>query len=180
MRYTMHRENITDGMLIFVSGNTLVGRLIQFLTFGDWSHVGIAFWITDSHGNRRLMSCECWPGGSRIVNVGSFAAKRLAFVDVGIDWASVGDECLASTGAVDYGWVDLVAAYAKDVATKLNMKWFMKYLPNHKGMICSEFALNTMIKAGVVEACDPVVSPNKLFQICIPYMNYQPIYTEEV
>lgn len=180
MRYTMHRDSIKDGMLVFVSGSTIVGRIIQFLTFGDWSHVGIVFWITDTHGNKRLMSCECWPGGSRIVNVGSFAAKRLAFVDVGLNWEEVGDKCLGITGAVDYGWVDLVTAYAKDVATKLGLTWLVKRLPDHEGMICSEFVLSTMIEAGVVEACDPVVSPNKLFNMCIPYMNYPPIYTEEV
>lgn len=158
--YADVRDLIKDGMCVFLQAKTCGQRIIQFFTFGNVTHCGMAFWVTESTGKRRLMCTESTSGGVRAINLGAYANRRMIIVDLGVDWSTVSDSVAKSTGTVHYSLLDFITIGIRGILRRMRIEISV---PNYIGEVCSEYLARLINESGTMTV-DTMLSPNDLFE----------------
>lgn len=134
VKYKDAREQVKTGDIVFMKGESPGSRFIRFFTRSKYSHVGIAFWMSDVlTGKRRLMVAESNIGGTRVVSLSSYAHEGIDIYD-GLnssEWLFASSGVLDSMGAIKYSYLDFVTIYIKES--------FGMNLGDVRGQVCSEF-----------------------------------------
>lgn len=163
MKYEQARELVQDGDFVFFKAQSFKQRIICFITGGEHSHCGIANWLTDDLGNRRLMLIESFVGGCRMVTMSSYSNRDCDILTIAdMDWASSNKYVMSKVGEVKYGMFDFVTIGVKDIAVRLGVRSRMKWMPDSGGQVCSEMLADVLSQFKSVTST--LVSPATLFK----------------
>lgn len=164
MQYSDARRLITDGDIVFVRGswNRPVQSLVMWATNSEYSHVGIAFWVTINN-NQRLMIVEAQGGTKRrILNMSFYKNKKLDVISTPRPWKEYADSATDNLGIVSYGWFDAIYAGFRE---KFQNYIYLPQKNLDSGEICSEFV------AKQLQLQDTNISPQGLFNALIKNNN---------
>lgn len=84
IRYSEAVGYIKEGDILLFRGDSLISLLIQAISEGYYSHVGMASWIYDSKGKPSVLECvefREWIG-SRAINLKNYVDKNPGAIDV--------------------------------------------------------------------------------------------------
>lgn len=156
--YARLRSKIKNGDVVFIkNGHEFFSKIIHFMTFSRYSHVGIAVWVTIEQ-QRRLMIVEAQGGTKkRIINMSMYDGCEMdVYRHPNIRWEWISNGVLDRLGVVEYGWIQAIYVGIREYFMK---RWGVR-LPskNFSGMICSEFVAN------VYGLEDTNISPQVLYE----------------
>ncbi len=142
MTYADARSQIKSGDVLAWRGKSLLARLIEWVTGGAYSHVGIAYWLED-----RLM----------VVQQREFTGQDMAFLSDNLPFDWISTNITLSTAAKGVMFEQLEHPYSYLDAVRIGLA----IAARKQGRICSTFA------AQVLDACgfdlpDRVQSPSSL------------------
>ena len=137
------QPTIRDGDLIFVRNkNAWFSKIIRFATRSQYSHVGIAFWITVA-GKEHLMVIEAQGGTERrIITMDYYSDTGIDVIRAPRVWSEYCDVAFEQVGKLKYGWREAIYVGLRE----LLFKYAKIRLPprDFDGEICSEFAARMM------------------------------------
>lgn len=171
LEYQDAREQIKDGQIIFYRGYNWFHKIVNWATSGDFTHCGIAIWMTDSYGRRKLMCVESSVGGARLVTVRSYAYRGMTVIDVGLDWDKYGDSPIEQTGTLHYNYINFALLGVKGILLKARLLYLATKIKPEHGKVCSEFVANYLMEAGLLD--EQFVSPNQLYAIILGHKAYK-------
>lgn len=163
--YEKIRDDIRNGDFVFFKAESLKQRFICWFTGGKHSHCGIANWVTDDLGKRRLMLIESFVGGCRMVTMSSYASRAMNVVSVkGMKWSEQSEYVTAKTGKVHYGAFDFITIGLRDLLVRLGFHdgFIFQYLPNGEGEVCSEMLADVLQRFQKIETT--MISPAHLYK----------------
>lgn len=169
INYHVHRDNIKDGQLVFIGGDgkNKIQKLIQFVTRGQFTHMGFTVWVTDDFGHRRLMILESTIGGVRLANLSSYLNRKVVLADTALCWCNVHDYAMGKAGFVHYGMEDFIIIGIREMLIRNGLPKLASKLPDAEGQVCSEFTADVMNQDEQFAQYNipTLVSPNGLFKI---------------
>lgn len=163
--YERIRDLIQDGDFVFFKAEALKQRIICWFTGGKHSHCGIANWMTDDLGKRRLMLVESFVGGCRMVTMSSYASRGMDVLSIeDMDWAEQSEYVMSKTGKVHYGTFDFITIGVRDLLIRLGFRnsWILNHLPNGEGEVCSEMLADVIARFKPMQST--LVSPADLYR----------------
>lgn len=164
MQYDKVRDTIKDGSIVFIDAKTLPQKIITFFTGGVYSHVGMAVWMSDSQGVKKLMIIESTTGGARLVQLSAYLYRGFTVVDLGLNWTECSDSAFADLGILHYSILNLALIGIKSILGRLGLKRLAKMIPRDtSGEVCSEFVATLMDEHGY--SIDSFTSPTELYEI---------------
>lgn len=157
MNYDDARKSVKNGDVIFFKASTFKQRIITLFTGGQYSHVGIAFWIRPIAGSEveRLMLLESTNGGRRIIDLRSYAYRGMSVCQTPVNWEKVADDFLSGTGAIHYSYLDFLRIGAKKLFGLHHVE------DDKKGEVCSEMVAKAILASGIVLS-DEMPDPDTL------------------
>jgi hypothetical protein len=164
MDYLTARDQIRDGHLVFFKPAKPLAHMITFLTRGEVSHCGIAVWMTDGQGVKRLALIEGYEGGCRLVTMSYYSTRPMIVVDIGINWTLVEDYAYEKTGRTAYGYLDYATIWLKETLVRLDMKHLASHIPNTDGEVCSEVVADVVKHDPRFKIVSTLISPQKLLE----------------
>lgn len=153
----MLRKDIkyNDGDIVFIRKDSLLAKIIMFVTRTKFSHVGIIFDAIIG-GETRTMIVEAQGGTKRrLLSFSFYDNCEMKIIKAPKDWSDVKDIALQDLGQVEYGWFDAIYIGIREF---LNSYCDIS-IPsaNFPGEICSEFV------ARVYDLEPKNISPGKQF-----------------
>jgi hypothetical protein len=163
--YINVRDTIKDGDIVFFKPATFLGKLIPFFTGGIVSHCGFAVWVTKSSGGKRLMIIEGFAGGCRVVNMSVYAKRFVCALETSINWSEVEDYAYDKAGEVQYGYLDFIWIWLRELFVKLDWITLSKKIPDAPGEVCSQLVADVLIRANTyVDLQTSLISPHALLE----------------
>lgn len=127
MDYQEARPLIKNGDFLFFKGRSAWGRLIEWWTRSEYSHVGVAHWVV-SDGTERLAVCEALEGVGLVVNPLS------AYLKAGeqIDWFPLVEESGIDrdrvVGFFMRAWGEPYSGFRQFIRSFIMPKWIYRWL----------------------------------------------------
>lgn len=150
MKYADVRDSIESGTVVFFEAVSWKAKIISLFTGGTVSHCGLATWIYDSQGDRRLMLIESTSGGARVVNLSSYLGRDMTFVKVqGFNWINSEHYALDKTGHDPYGYKDFLMIGLKSILVRMGWADLSLKVNNYKGEVCSEMVSDVLMRDGI-------------------------------
>ena len=144
-----------DGDIVFIKRNTLLAKVITFVTRTKYSHVGIIFNAVIG-GEPTTMIVEAQGGTKRrILSFSYYDDCDIALIQAPKKWNLVKDIALKDLGKVTYGWIDAIYVGIREFLN--SYVGISLPLANFPGEICSEFV------ARVYNLPEKNISPGKQF-----------------
>lgn len=163
MNYNNIRNQILNGDVVFMEPVSTLGSVIPAFTGGKVSHCGLAVWVTDSRGCKRLMLLEGHLGGCRLVTLSSYAHRKLVVLQLGIQWSTIEDYALEKPGVVSYSVWDFPSIWLRETLVRNGHLRTAKLVPDAPGEVCSQVVADILVKANL-QLRSTLVSPNGLLE----------------
>ena len=162
VKYEDIKDEIKSGDVLFTAGDSILSKLIRWLTGSPWSHVGfvmrhdfidrnMVFESVDSKGVRIITlksymeDFECsgkpYKGAVALARLDDFEATAKELNDLG----SFGADLMGS----NYDWLELVRIGYRILWYKLTKSAYKRLGPGNKLYICTEYLRECFLKVGV-------------------------------
>ena len=147
---------IKDGDIVFIrtEENSVFSGIVAFWTRGTYTHVGIAFWMSLTDTDDRLMIVESQRFTKRrMINLSYYSKCELVVVRSPRPWKEYVDEAFSKLGTIGYSWIDAIHVGVQEYS----MQWTNKIIPHMGGEFCSSFV------ATMLNHTEIFISPQRLF-----------------
>lgn len=154
--YSEARKIIKDGDVVFIRAeyNSFFSKVIAFWTRGTYTHVGIAFWMSLTDTDDRLMIVESQRFTKRrMINLSYYSECELTILQGTRPWREYVDDAFHKLGTIGYSWIDAIHVGLQEYS----MKWTNKMLTPIGGEFCSEFV------ARMLNRDEIFISPQRLY-----------------
>lgn len=133
---------VRTGDLIFVSGDTIVSKIIKKLTYGIVNHVGIVY------NNEKVFETDLSWGKAQLRDLARYNEGNVIIVryNKAMDFDLIKQLC-EKYDATPYSWLDIASnAILSPLREELRAKWIAK-IGTKKFAICSELSAKILYEA---------------------------------
>lgn len=133
--YKQIRHEVITGDLFFETSNSLISRIIRFVTKGNVSHVGMFVKL----GNR-IFTVECKEGKGCVMTLASVRLHKIIFIKTNSHIHI--DNILKDINKIPYSYV--AAIFSPFIKTKSSMEYCSKWVAQKLHLKCGKFPIDIL------------------------------------